>query len=181
MAVSVGPGSFTGLRVGVVCAKTLAYANGCQLAAVDTLEAIAANSPADVVSVHVIADAQRGDLFVADYCRKSIVEWDRDRPPRIVAGRRVVPFVDRSRRRFRTGASALRAGRPNGVAEPAGNGLGAVSPSGRTDRCTPDSTGIHGGCGSTRTALRPAECGRREGGSRSAAACPISRDPMARR
>jgi tRNA threonylcarbamoyladenosine biosynthesis protein TsaB len=84
VAVSVGPGSFTGLRVGVVCAKTLAYANGCQLAAVDTLEAIATNSPGDVVSVHVIADAQRGDLFVADYCRKSIVEWDRDRPPRIV-------------------------------------------------------------------------------------------------
>ncbi len=84
VAVSVGPGSFTGLRVGVVCAKTLAYANGYQLAAVDTLEAIAANSPAEVDSVHVIADAQRGDLFVADYQRKSNVEWDRDLPPRIV-------------------------------------------------------------------------------------------------
>jgi tRNA threonylcarbamoyladenosine biosynthesis protein TsaB len=84
VAVSVGPGSFTGLRVGVVCAKTLAYASGCQLAAVDTLEAIAANSPPEVASVHVIADAQRGDLFVGDYCRKSNVEWDRDRPPRIV-------------------------------------------------------------------------------------------------
>jgi tRNA threonylcarbamoyladenosine biosynthesis protein TsaB len=84
VAVSVGPGSFTGLRVGVVCAKTLAYANGCRLAAVDTLEAIAANSPLDVTLVHVIADAQRGDLFVADYRRKSHVEWARESPPRIV-------------------------------------------------------------------------------------------------
>jgi tRNA threonylcarbamoyladenosine biosynthesis protein TsaB len=84
VAVSVGPGSFTGLRVGVVCAKTLAYANGCRLAAVDTLEAIAANSPLDVTLVHVIADAQRGDLFVGDYCRQSDVAWVCETPPRIV-------------------------------------------------------------------------------------------------
>ena len=84
VAVSVGPGSFTGLRVGVVCAKTLAYATGCRLAAVDTLEAIAGNSPPEVVSVHVIADAQRGDLFVATYHRKSNLDWDRESPPTIV-------------------------------------------------------------------------------------------------
>jgi tRNA threonylcarbamoyladenosine biosynthesis protein TsaB len=70
--------------VGVVCAKTLAYATGCRLAAVDTLEAIAGNSPPEVVSVHVIADAQRGDLFVASYRRTSNVAWNRDRPPTIV-------------------------------------------------------------------------------------------------
>jgi tRNA threonylcarbamoyladenosine biosynthesis protein TsaB len=84
VAVSIGPGSFTGLRVGVVCAKTLAYAIGCQLVAVDTLETIAANSPPDVVSVDVIADAQRGDLFVANYRRNANVAWDRDQAPRIV-------------------------------------------------------------------------------------------------
>jgi tRNA threonylcarbamoyladenosine biosynthesis protein TsaB len=84
VAVSIGPGSFTGLRVGVVCAKTLAYAIGCRLTAVDTLEAIAANSPLDVALVHVIADAQRGDLFVAEYRRKSNVGWTRESPPRIV-------------------------------------------------------------------------------------------------
>jgi tRNA threonylcarbamoyladenosine biosynthesis protein TsaB len=84
VAVSIGPGSFTGLRVGVVCAKTLAYTIDCRLAAVDTLEVIAANSPPEVDVVHVIADAQRGDLFVGDYRRKSPVEWSRERPPRIV-------------------------------------------------------------------------------------------------
>src|SRR5262245_58515613 len=58
VAVSIGPGSFTGLRVGVTCAKTMAFATGCQVAAVDTLLAIAANSPPDTAQVHVVADAQ---------------------------------------------------------------------------------------------------------------------------
>jgi len=85
VAVSTGPGSFTGLRVGVVCAKMLAYATGCRLAAVDTLEVIAANSPADVPAVHVIADAQRGDLFVGTYLRSPAGDWLRKDAPTIVA------------------------------------------------------------------------------------------------
>lgn len=69
VAVSLGPGSFTGLRVGVVCAKTLAYATGCEVVGVDTYEAVAMNSPDDVDGLHVIGDAQRCDLFVARYER----------------------------------------------------------------------------------------------------------------
>ena len=75
VAVSVGPGSFTGLRVGVVCAKTLAYAMGCQLAAVDTLRAIACNSPSDTAAVEVVCDAHRGELFVGNYVRRAEEEW----------------------------------------------------------------------------------------------------------
>ena len=67
VAVSIGPGSFTGLRVGVVFAKTLAYAIGCRLTSVDTFRAIAAASPPDVSEVFVVSDAQRGDLFVGHY------------------------------------------------------------------------------------------------------------------
>lgn len=67
VAVSIGPGSFTGLRVGVVCAKTLAYATKCRLAAVDTFEIVAAESPDDVKSLYVISDAQRGEIFVGQY------------------------------------------------------------------------------------------------------------------
>lgn len=75
IAVSIGPGSFTGLRVGVVCAKTLAYAVRCPVVAIDTLAAIAANSPAEVKAVDVVVDAQRGDLFVGRYERTDSGEW----------------------------------------------------------------------------------------------------------
>ena len=41
--ISAGPGSFTGLRIAVTFAKTLALANGAKIVAVDTLDVIAAN------------------------------------------------------------------------------------------------------------------------------------------
>lgn len=69
VAVSIGPGSFTGLRVGVVFAKSLAYAVGCRLIAVDTFRAIAAASPRNVAEIFVVSDAQRGELFVGRYSR----------------------------------------------------------------------------------------------------------------
>lgn len=79
VAVSVGPGSFTGLRVGVVCAKTFAYATRCRIIDVDTFETIAAGSPADVERVLVLADAQRGDLYVGRYARSGTGEvWRRE-------------------------------------------------------------------------------------------------------
>jgi tRNA threonylcarbamoyladenosine biosynthesis protein TsaB len=86
VAVSIGPGSFTGLRVGVVCAKTLAYATGCRLAAVDTLRAIAANSGPGIDRVHVICDALRGDAYMATY-RLSAGVWTAEQPPSIVVAR----------------------------------------------------------------------------------------------
>jgi tRNA threonylcarbamoyladenosine biosynthesis protein TsaB len=77
VAVSVGPGSFTGLRIGVVSAKTFAYAVGCPVAAVDTLLAIAEEAPADIHKLTVIADAQRGDLYVGKYVRSGD-HWSRE-------------------------------------------------------------------------------------------------------
>lgn len=46
IAVSLGPGSYTGIRIGVVTAKALAYAAGIPLSGVPTLEALAAAADA---------------------------------------------------------------------------------------------------------------------------------------
>lgn len=69
IAVSLGPGSFTGLRVGVVCAKTLGYALGCRVLGVETFAGIAQQAPASESRLHIVSDAQRGDLFHQIYER----------------------------------------------------------------------------------------------------------------
>lgn len=83
VAVSRGPGSFTGLRVGMVCAKTLAYATGCQFISVDTFHAIAENVPRQIQRVTVVEDAQRDDLFAGDYERIENGDWKMVSPIRI--------------------------------------------------------------------------------------------------
>ena len=69
LGVTIGPGSFTGLRVGVTTAKTLAYVLKCEVVGVNTLDVIAHRMPATISSVKVVLDAQRQQLFVADYQR----------------------------------------------------------------------------------------------------------------
>jgi tRNA threonylcarbamoyladenosine biosynthesis protein TsaB len=69
VAVGLGPGSYTGLRVGVTAAKTLAYVSGARVMGFDSLHAIGRNAPAEVLRVSVLADAQRGEIYVADLCR----------------------------------------------------------------------------------------------------------------
>lgn len=80
VAVSIGPGSFTGLRVGVVFAKTFAWANDAGLVAVDTLQAIAQQIDDRIESVTVISDAQRQEVFVNEYT------WDNATQCRTPAG-----------------------------------------------------------------------------------------------
>jgi len=67
VAVAHGPGSFTGLRIGVVAAKTFAYAAGAQLVGVDTLTVIAAQNTTEGQPLHVVLDAQRKQLFAAEF------------------------------------------------------------------------------------------------------------------
>lgn len=67
VAVSVGPGSFTGLRVGVVFAKTFAWASAAKLVAVDTLRAVAQQTADGIQNIAVISDAQRSEVFVNEY------------------------------------------------------------------------------------------------------------------
>lgn len=67
--VSRGPGSYTGLRVGIMSAKSFAYATGCALVAVDTFAAIALQAPAEAETLDVLADAQQDKLYVQRYAR----------------------------------------------------------------------------------------------------------------
>ena len=69
VVVGLGPGSYTGLRVGLASAKALAYATGCQFLGVETFAAIAARTSHPHVSV--IGDALRGKLFCRDYLRSA--------------------------------------------------------------------------------------------------------------
>ena len=71
IAVGLGPGSYTGLRVGLTAAKTLAYATGASLVGLDSLEAVALNAPAESERISIIGDAQRGKIYVADFVREA--------------------------------------------------------------------------------------------------------------
>jgi tRNA threonylcarbamoyladenosine biosynthesis protein TsaB len=67
VAVAVGPGSFTGLRIGVTSAKTLAYAVGAQIVGVNTMAVLASQSPPTTGPLWTILDAQRQELFAAKF------------------------------------------------------------------------------------------------------------------
>ena len=72
IGVTRGPGSFTGVRIGVATAKGLAYGLGVPLIAVNTLEAMAAALLEDHPDLDLavpVLDARRGELFAAVYRR----------------------------------------------------------------------------------------------------------------
>jgi tRNA threonylcarbamoyladenosine biosynthesis protein TsaB len=70
--ISIGPGSFTGLRVGLSTIKGLVYATGKKFISVPTLEAFAWNSPFTNLQVCPMLDARRKEVYAA------VFRWDED-------------------------------------------------------------------------------------------------------
>jgi tRNA threonylcarbamoyladenosine biosynthesis protein TsaB len=65
IAVGEGPGTFTGLRIGVATARALAQATGAELVPVSTLAALA--EPVAAPAVLAVLDARRGEAFASGW------------------------------------------------------------------------------------------------------------------
>jgi tRNA threonylcarbamoyladenosine biosynthesis protein TsaB len=84
--VGVGPGSFTGLRIGIATALGLAHGLGVPATGVSTLAALAAGAPGAVACV----DARRGEVFVQEPDRAPRAIAAADLPRELLPGATVV-------------------------------------------------------------------------------------------
>jgi tRNA threonylcarbamoyladenosine biosynthesis protein TsaB len=69
-AIAIGPGSFTGLRIGVATVKGLAYGSQAPVAAVSTLAALARAAGAGQEPVVALLDARRGEVYGGAFQRQ---------------------------------------------------------------------------------------------------------------
>lgn len=106
--ISVGPGSFTGLRIAAAMAKIMHLANAAKIIAVDTLDVIAANATdyitdyikeekaKGLVKIATILDAKRGQFFIAAYQNEQ-GQWKKSMPDCLITARQFLEnFADNS-------------------------------------------------------------------------------------
>jgi tRNA threonylcarbamoyladenosine biosynthesis protein TsaB len=82
VAVTKGPGSFTGLRIGMAVAKGLAVAEGLPLVGIPTLDVVAAGQGRDRRQLAAVLQAGRGRISVATY-RWQFGGWQAQEEPRL--------------------------------------------------------------------------------------------------
>jgi tRNA threonylcarbamoyladenosine biosynthesis protein TsaB len=93
LAVSIGPGSFTGLRIGLSVAKGIALATGAAVTGVCTLEALARAAEPRPGLVCPVLDARKGEVYGATF------RWERGSmvalsPPVVLAPRRFAERIE---------------------------------------------------------------------------------------
>lgn len=89
IAVSAGPGSFTGLRVGLSVAQGIACATGAQVVPISTLEALAHAAPMAGGAVCPLLDARMGEVYAACFERAG-TEWRTHLEARLLTPERLV-------------------------------------------------------------------------------------------
>jgi tRNA threonylcarbamoyladenosine biosynthesis protein TsaB len=70
VAIAIGPGSFTGLRVGLAVAKGICWATGLPLAGVSSLMAIAQAATIETNRILAVKDARRDEFYYAGFIRE---------------------------------------------------------------------------------------------------------------
>jgi tRNA threonylcarbamoyladenosine biosynthesis protein TsaB len=95
IAVGVGPGTFTGLRVGIATARGLAQSLGAELVGVGSLRVLAQAALGESATTHdsprsvlAMIDARRGEAFLAAYDAKAELA-----PPRALPPQQLAPLV----------------------------------------------------------------------------------------
>lgn len=83
LAVSIGPGSFTGLRIGLSMAKGLALACDIPIVGVPTLEALAAAAPPRSHPLWTVLDARKGEVYAAAFIRAPRTDMETIFPPSV--------------------------------------------------------------------------------------------------
>jgi tRNA threonylcarbamoyladenosine biosynthesis protein TsaB len=91
IGVGVGPGTFTGLRIGVATARALAQSTGAELAAISTLDALAEAAGAAERPVLAVLDARRGEAFAAAH-----IGGERVAGPVAIAPEELAAFAERA-------------------------------------------------------------------------------------
>jgi tRNA threonylcarbamoyladenosine biosynthesis protein TsaB len=77
--VSTGPGGFTGTRIGVTFAKSMALARAVRLVSVPTARVLVENAPREADRALVVIDARRGRAWVQSFQRRA-ADWQSEDP-----------------------------------------------------------------------------------------------------
>lgn len=105
VAVSLGPGSFTGLRIGVCTAKAFAFALQKPVVGVSTLEALASNLAFVSEAICPLIDARKGEVYTALY------QWEKEKlavliPEQVTSPITIIDQLDSSQKMYFLGSGA---------------------------------------------------------------------------